>query len=107
MRKIVKIELLMKMDTKEDKLGIKEGIAYLMEYWGIPYSINITEMSQPSVAALAARLSPWAVMCHGHHASVPPCHTPRHTRGSKSHKKDKPPPPLIIKKGGSCQHSLC
>ena len=47
MRKIVKIELLMKMDTKEDKLGIKEAIAYLMEYWGIPYSINITEMTHP------------------------------------------------------------
>ena len=44
MKKIYKIELLMKTDTKEDKLGIKEAIAYLMEYWGIPYSINITEL---------------------------------------------------------------
>ena len=31
MKKIYKIELLMKTDTKEDKLGIKEAIAYLME----------------------------------------------------------------------------
>lgn len=44
MRKYTKIELILRLDKGADKLGIKESLCYILEKWGIPVSVNITEL---------------------------------------------------------------
>ena len=44
MSKYTKIELILKLDKNACNLGLKESLCYILEKWGIPVSVNITEL---------------------------------------------------------------